>query len=119
MSRCRTLSPRARRRSRGWGSLRPAPRARAARRDAEAVALVQLAQAVEEGDGLDVGDDVRVNLLLGSELGEPRDRVADVALLEERDQLVAEACPGEVADVARGDAVARELATVCSSMRNP
>jgi hypothetical protein len=52
---------------------------------------------------------VRVHLLLGSELGEARDRVADVALLEERDQLVAQARAREIPHVARRDAPTREL----------
>ena len=77
-------------------------------RNAEAVLRVQLAETVEEADGLVVRDDVWMDLLLGAELGQPRDRVADVALLEERDQLVAQARTREVADVAGGDAVAGE-----------
>ena len=49
-----------------------------------------------------------MNLLLRLELGQTRDRVAHVPLLEESDQLFSQACTGEIADVARGDAVAGE-----------
>ena len=108
-SRRRTLRPWSHGPISSCGSLRPSassPRRQA--RDAEAVLRVQLAETVEEADGLVVRDDVWMDLLLGAELGQARDRVADVALLEERDQLVAQARAREVADVAGGDALAGE-----------
>ena len=74
----------------------------------EAVFPVQLAEAVEELHGLLVRDDVLMDLLLRAELGQAGDRVADVALFEQRDQLVSEARAGEVADVAGRDALAGE-----------
>ena len=109
MSRFRTLSPWSHASISAGGSLRasasnPSRQAGTPR----PIPLVQLAQPVEEPYGLLVGDDVRVNLLLRAQLGQPRDRMADVALLEEGHQLVPEARPGEVADVPRGDALAGE-----------
>ena len=66
----------------------------------EFVALVQLAEAPGQLRGLGVGRGVVVDRLFDAELGQPRDRMVDVALLEERDQLFAHARTGEVVDVA-------------------
>ncbi len=49
-----------------------------------------------------------MNRPAGAQLGEPRDRVMDVPLLEQRDELLAEASGREVADEAHLDAAAGE-----------
>ena len=74
----------------------------------EPVAIVELAHAVDEADGLLVGGEMRVDRRAGAQLCEPRDRVVDVPFLEQRDELFAEAGGREVADEAHLDAAAGE-----------
>ena len=66
--------------------------------DIDLVLLSERQQPREERHGLVVGGEVWVNRLVGFELGEPENRVLDLALFEQRDELVAEASGRQVAD---------------------
>ncbi len=55
----------------------------------EVVVPVELAETIEELDRLLIRDHVRMHFLLRAQLGQTRDRVADIALLEQRNQLIA------------------------------
>ena len=68
----------------------------------------ELPSAVEERHGLVVRGEMRMDRAGGAELCEPRQRVSDLSLLEQRGQLVAQPGRREVSDEAHLDARPRQ-----------
>ena len=65
-------------------------------------------QSPQQVDSFLVGGEMRMDRPVGAELGQPENRVLELAFLEQRDQLVAQARRGEIADEAHLDAPAGE-----------